>query len=278
MTPGDRRRPRIVDRSSPESTADDRAVSETVGFVLVFALITTTIAMVFTLGLGGLEDAQIAERDNNVERAFDVLHDNLRDVSRDGVPSRATEIRLAGGELRLDERTEIRFNSSGWDAAYTERTRPIVYRGAGGTEIAYENGAVFRTNGPYSGVLNEPDLVVGDASAGTGNATIVYSLVRASGGTRSVSGDRTTLVVGSMAGRDVVDRDRSPGANVTMEIDSPRADAWERHYEELAETHDGIELDPDGDGDVTVVFDLGADGEFDEFVIHQTTIGIEFSD
>ena len=44
-------------------SADDRGVSETIGFVLVFALITSTIAVTFTVGLGGLEDAQLAEPD-----------------------------------------------------------------------------------------------------------------------------------------------------------------------------------------------------------------------
>lgn len=256
-----------------ESVAsDERAVSETVGFVLVFALITTTIAVVFTVGLGGLDDAQIAERDANVERAFDVLHDNLRDVSRDGVPSRATEIRLAGGELALAERTTIRITDADGNATFTERTRPIVYRGSGDTEIVYENGAVFRTSGDVALPLNDPDLIV---DGEPGERTVVYSLVRTTGQPRVVSGDRTTLVVGSAVGREVVEPDRSAGENVTLEIDSPRADGWERYYERVADTHDGVRLDPDGDGDVTVVFELDAD---DEFLIHQTTVGVEFSD
>ena len=262
-----RRRSEIDSTDRDGVGKDERAVSETVGFVLVFALITTTIAVTFTFGLGGLQDAQEAERDANVERAFDVLHDNLRDVSRDGVPSRATEIRLAGGTLVLDERTEVRFNGSEWDASYVERTRPIVYRGAGDSAVVYENGAVFVTDGEGGVVLNEPDLLVGDDS-------VVVSLVRIGGQSRAIAGDRTVLVVGSNAGREVGDRPRSSG-NVTMEIDSPYAAVWERHYEDLAADHpERIEV-VDGEGDVTVVFDLDED---DEFLIHQTTISVEFSD
>ncbi|SNR51103.1 hypothetical protein SAMN06264855_11111 [Halorubrum vacuolatum] len=262
-------------RTDPGTTGESRAVSETLGFVLVFALVTTTIAVTFTFGLGGLEDAQLAERDTNVERAFDVMHDNLRDISRDGVPSRATEIRLAGGTLTLEERTEIRFNGTGWaeDGEYVERTRPIVYRGAGDSAVAYENGAVLVTDGDHGTVLNGPDLLVNDDG-------IIVSVIRIGGVSRSIAGDRTVLVVGSNADREVVDRPRDT-EEVTMEIDSPRASVWERHYEELAAEHSQIRLDDgdtpecEGDGDVTVCFEPGSDAEF---LIHQTTIRIEFTD
>ena len=261
------------------AASDERAVSETVGFVLVFALITTTIAVTFTVGLGGLEDAQVAERDANVERAFDVLHDNLRDVSREGVPSRATEIRIAGGELALAERTTIRIIDAEGNATVVERTRPIVYRGSGDTEIVYENGAVFRSSGDVAVPLNDPDLVI---NGDPGDRTVMYSLVRTTGQPQAVAGDRTTLVVGSTVSRELVEPDREPNENVTpenknvtLEIDSPRADGWERHYERLAAADDEVNLDPDGDGDVTVDFEL-EDG--DEFLIHRTTIDVEFSD
>jgi len=263
---GPRRRSEIDSADRDGGRDDARAVSETVGFVLVFALITTTIAVTFTVGLGGLQDAQTAERDANVERAFDVLHDNLRDVSRDGVPSRATEIRLAGGALVLEEPTEIRFESDEWNTPYVERTRPIVYRGAGDSTVVYENGAVLATDGEESVMLNDPDLLVGDDA-------YVVSLVRVSGRSRAIAGDRTVLVVGSNAGREVVDRPRSAGA-VTMEIETPHPAAWERHYESLAADDPRVDV-VDGEGDVTIVFDPDGD---DEFIVHQTTISVGFSD
>ena len=263
-----------------------RAVSETVGFVLVFALVTTVIAVTFTFGLGGLEDAQLAERDTNVERAFDVLHDNLRDISRDGVPSRATELRLAGGTLTLAERTEVRFNGTAVDEGYTEGTRPLVYRGAGDSAVVYENGAVFVTQGDRGSVLNGPDLLVDDDG-------VVVSLVRLSGSGQSIAGDRTVLVVGSNAERRVVDSPWS-GGNVTMDIDSTHADVWESYYTDLAAEygedtgagHPRVHVEEEavetcaadtggGDGDLTVCFELEPD---QEFVVHQTTIAVEFSD
>ena len=252
-------------RASTFRTAD-RGVSETVGFVLVFALITTTIAVTFTVGLGGLEDAQLAERDNNVERAFDVLHDNLNDLSRDGVPSRATELRLGGGELALEGDSEFRLNGTGFGTRVTEGGS-LTYRGAGDTRIVYENGAVFRMNGDNGVMIREPDLLVGD--------TVVYSLYGLGGPAESVSGERTVLVVGERTDRGVAADDRTAAENVTLDINSTQATVWERYYRDLAAEHDQIAVTTDGSADLTVTF---VADRYDRFVVHRTAARVEFSD
>lgn len=242
--------------------AADRGVSETVGFVLVFALITTTIAVTFTVGLGGLEDAQLAERDNNVERAFDVLHDNFNDLSRDGVPSRATELRLGGGELAFDGESEFRFGGPGISERFSQGGS-LTYHGAGDTRIVYENGAVFRMNGDNGVMIKEPDLLVGD--------TIVYSLYGLRGPTSSESGERTILVVGERTNRDVPVDNRTAGANVTLSINSTQASVWQRYYDGI----DGVTTDTSGPADLRVTF---AGESHDRFVVHRTVTRVEFSD
>ncbi|SFR50201.1 MULTISPECIES: DUF7289 family protein [Halorubrum] len=244
----------------------DRGVSETVGFVLVFALITSTIAVTFTVGLGGLEDARLAERDDNVERAFDVLHDNLNDLSQDGVPSRATELRLGGGELAFESASEFRLNGSGMEGPVTERGS-LTYRGAGDTRIVYENGAVFRMQGDNGVMIREPDLLVGE--------TIVYSLYGLSGPPQTASGERTVLVVGERTARAVAVDDRTAAANVTLTINSTQATVWERYYRDLAADHDRISVTTNGPSDLAVTF---VADRYDRFVLHRTVARVEFSD
>ena len=244
----------------------DRGVSETIGFVLVFALITSTIAVTFTVGLGGLEDAQLAERDNNVERAFDVLHDNFNDLSRDGVPSRATELRLGGGELAFDDESEFRLNGTGFESQVIEGGS-LTYHGAGDTRIVYENGAVFRMNGDNGVMIREPDLLVGE--------TVVYSLFGLDGPAEPVSGDRTVLVVGERTDREVAADDRTPADNVTLDINSTQATVWERYYRDLAAEHEGITVSPNGSADLTVTFEAD---RYDRFVVHRTAARVAFSD
>ncbi|WP_423997738.1 DUF7289 family protein [Halorubrum trapanicum] len=255
----------LLERVSAFGDAD-RGVSETVGFVLVFALITSTIAVTFTVGLGGLEDAQLAERDNNVERAFDVLHDNFNDLSRDGVPSRATELRLGGGELSFDRDSVFRVNRTGTGELFVERGS-LTYYGAGDTRIVYENGAVFRMDGDNGVMIREPDLLVGD--------TVVYSLYGLVGPSQTASGDRTVLVVGERADRTVAVDDRAADENVTLAINSTQAVVWERYYRGLAEDSDRISVSTGGSADLTVTF---VADEYDRFVLHRTVARVEFTD
>ncbi|MDZ5813061.1 hypothetical protein U4E84_17130, partial [Halorubrum sp. AD140] len=224
----------------------------------------TTIAVTFTVGLGGLEDAQLAERDTNVERAFDVLHDNFNDLSRDGVPSRATELRLGGGTLTTDANSRLAINGSAGGGLANDSTA-VVYRGAGDTEIRYEYGAVIRTDGGGSVMIREPDLLVGDRT--------VFGFVdlRPRGDT-TVGGERTVLVRATLAD------DRSvpeAGESVTLSFEGPTVDAWERYFEDRQDDRGGEVIDGiDRTGDeleVTMNADEGV-------AVHRTTVVVRFSD
>ncbi|MDZ7702032.1 MAG: hypothetical protein U5J98_08165 [Halobacteriales archaeon] len=90
-----------------------RAQTETLGFVLVFALITASIGLVYATGFTGLDNAREFEQTNNAERAFEVFADNIEDIVEWNAPSRSTEIRLADATLTIAEPIEIHLNESG---------------------------------------------------------------------------------------------------------------------------------------------------------------------
>ena len=120
---------------------DRRGVSETVGFVLVFSLVLLTVGTVLTVGYAGLQDARDAERVNNAERAFDVLANNIEDITARGAPSRGTEIRLA--EASIGPGAPVTMNISGFAAdgsrqfsTGNDTLDTIVYE-ADGTKIHY---------------------------------------------------------------------------------------------------------------------------------------------
>ncbi|MEZ3164071.1 hypothetical protein ABNG03_07985 [Halorubrum sp. RMP-47] len=249
--------------------AADRGVSETVGFVLVFALITSTIAVTFTVGLGGLEDAQLAERDNNVERAFDVLHDNLNDISRNGVPSRATEIRLGGGRLAFatDSNIQIYDQTNGPNESLAVSSTAIVYHGTGDTEIRYEHGAVIRSDGGGSVMLREPDIMFGETA-------LIGLVAIGQGATESVGGDRTVLVRTDRGGRTATEVNE----NVTIQVRGSTADAWERYFRDLQ--------NGDGAGRITDINDAQDDllkvnvtaAPNEPIVVHRTLVGTKLTD
>lgn len=224
--------------------SDDRAVSEVLGFVLTFSLITVTIAIVFTVGFGGLQDAQQAEQVNNVERAFEVLTTNIDEVHRQGAPSRSTEMRLSGGTLAYGDPVTITIDSPEINATVLE-TRPLIYRNDD-TEIVYELGGVVRTDGGHSVLLRDPPFVVGERS------TIPLLVTTEPGNQGSISGQRTVLVTSSYQRTGFVHlRTNEP---VTITLDSPRADAWERYLERAGNEH----LSISATGENTVTYEIDA--------------------
>ncbi|RAW45733.1 hypothetical protein DQW50_07470 [Halorubrum sp. 48-1-W] len=237
---------------------DGRAVSDVVGYVLVFALVTATITSVFAVGMGGLEDRRDAERIENVERAFDVLDDNLRDVARHGDPSRATEVRLSGGELSLSSTTNVTIEQvkNGTRVGnHTTRTVHAVTYTRGETTVGYDAGARFRTDGDTTLFRSTPGFV---STEGEPNRTVIPLLrTRPGDGPTAAEGDGTVQISASAG---VLRRFEYPEAGadpdaVRIRVESPRADAWERYLDEA----DGFTVDESATTDGEVVAEIDRD-------------------
>lgn len=252
---------------------DDRGVSEVIGFVLVFSLITMTIAIVFTAGLGGLQDAQQAEQVNNVERAFDVMGDNLAKVQSQQAPSRTTEVKLLDGSIGLQDETTITVRvidketgetktdeETGEKIERTVTSRPIVYSDGGSRSIVYEGGAIFRTDGESSVMLREPRHIRDEER-------IVLPVVVTDGSQTSLSGGGTVLIAGEGQSWNVDDYSDATGT-VQIEIESPRSDAWARYFDEI----DGLTEAEIGEN--RIVYEVE---DQHDLVIHRTKIGITLS-
>jgi hypothetical protein len=224
-----------------------RAVSDVVGFILVFSLITTTVGVVYVVGFQGLTDARDAERVNNAERAFDVMAHNVEDIHRDGAPGRSTEVKLADAQLSFGEETTVEWC---WDAdddgsltddcgtpssTNTETLRPVVFE-ADGAEVVYENGAVIRAQGDGAVVRREPGMLFRDA--GSTRTVVLPTVAMTQDGTRSVGGDTTVLVrtqlQAGQGGRSLLAPTPTTADSFRFTIDTApnRAEAWERYLDD----------------------------------------------
>lgn len=247
----------------------NRAQSEAIGFVLVFSVIAASTGVVYVVGFSSLDDVRTAEQLNNVERAFDVLDDNMRDVSRRGVPTRSTAINLGGGDLRVGEPTNVTVSATymgnGSEAGnLSVETRPLTYD-LDATEIAYTSGAVVRSERSSAVMISDPDWIVGD------ERTVITIFDTSLGGTRAgVGGETTVLVVAGLNSRSVASYATGPGrANVSVTVESPRADAWVPFFEER-----GFEADDGDPSDGTVTYYREG---VDEVHVQLTTASVEFS-
>ena len=203
---------------------DTRAVSEVVGYILVFSLVLGTITLVYAAGLSGLNDTRDAERITNAERAFDVLANNFQQMGRGEAPNRATEIKLAEAQLSTTDRRDVSISADGVDPAVA---RPVTIRYNPGTDtsIVYENGAVIRVDNGNAVMLEEPDFLFDD-----GNVVVRYIEPRGNG--QSIGGTSTTVLVRAerTTSEVLVNRELSTGIEIKMQTHEDRAEVWQEYY------------------------------------------------
>lgn len=198
-------------------STDDRGVTELVSYVLIFSLVIATIGTVTVLGMSTLMDRQQAEQLNNVERSFDVLADNLRDIQRHGDRSRSTEMRVLDGELRIGDPISITVGtfteSDGEFDAFTANnrtitTRTVVYQ-VDDRKVVYEAGLVYQESTDSSWVVREPPIVSTDDAV-----TIPLLQMVRGGGEQRITESSSARVVASTT---------SPSRTTTLESDEPIA-------------------------------------------------------
>jgi hypothetical protein len=232
--------------------ADDRGVTEVLGFILVFSLVLGTVALVYVGGFAELKETRVHEQDTNAERAFDVLADNLEEIGRDKAPSRATEVKLSESELRIGDTTNRRIEVTANGSTAAAQPRPIVYESSGGTQIVYEYGAVLRQDSGGTVMVRQPDYVF-DAER-----TVVRYL-EPRGGEQSTAGSKTVLVRAERShSRLLASETNASGVDVAFNVttEEGRADAWERYLEAELENIAGADAcsqDPVADADAVVV-------------------------
>lgn len=214
-----------MDRSS-------RAVTEVLGFVLVASLIFATLGVVYVAGIGGLENARGAERMQNAERAFGVLADNVDDVRAEGAPSRATEIKLSDAQISFGTTTTVTVNVTNAGAAedtlFSTSLDPIVYSPGTGSEIVYENGALFRVDRD-SAVLKRRPPGAFWADGSTAVASVQYVQTRQRGDA-SVGGETTVLVRTNHVSTEVLGSLTTPGADGATDRDGDGTEEYAVNY------------------------------------------------
>jgi hypothetical protein len=215
--------------------ADRRGVSEAVSFVLVFSLVISTVGIVYTVGYADLKGARDAEQVNNVQRAFDLLAENLDELVARSAPSRGTEIRLQGGTLSSGPPVYVNvsgdydtgIDNQSEDFSTTDvATSPIVYEAPSGTTITYAHGAIIRSEDTGG------DVFVRDPSFVLDEERFLVPLVGLRSADNDVGGRTTVLVRTQNSLSDViVDRPQTYD-EVTVNVTSPRAPAWESYLTE----------------------------------------------
>jgi len=224
---------------------DDRAVSQSIGFVLTFSIIVASVGLVSVIGYDQIETARDNEQANNAERAFLLIGQNLDEIERGRSPARRGEIDLASGNLDVlpASQSRLRVRISDLSGAPTDYDRTFSMRGlrfsTDETTVVYEGGSVIRDNKPGIVVQDGPTLVCTDDTAMVSVVTIEGEQNRQLGsGTVSMTVRKNSTSIEFPRNR--TDENSTDGrAEVAVTVDSEFDDGWQQYLSE----HDHWERD-----------------------------------
>ncbi|WP_135819976.1 DUF7289 family protein [Halostella litorea] len=218
----------------------DRGVSDMIAFVIVFSLIITSVGITYTFGYSTLTDYQENEQKRNAERAFVALSDNIGDIESTHVEARSGELRLSGGTLSVENETDVTVHSPTWNLSNGSKNS-LTNRSVGsfvyeyeGTQISYENGAVFRQDGDGRAImLSEPEYRCGESYA-----MVSVVEVQTSGGALSADG---TAQIRAESGKSsglrypenrTGTKNNATVENVSVTVESDKPEAWSDYFED----------------------------------------------
>lgn len=211
----------------------ERGQAEVLGYVLVFSLVVLTVAMVTISGEVGLAELRDSQRAANVEAGFSTLANNVDDVLRGAVPSRATELDLSGGTVSMGAPITVTVsasNETGDLFNHSRSLRPIVYETPGGTRLVYATGAVTIQDDGGVAMLREPRMLLSSDRSIVPIADTVFDSQQLQGGADLVDRESRVLVRTERRTHETVASTNAP-VTLTITVDSPRASAWESYLE-----------------------------------------------
>lgn len=128
----------------------ETGVSEVLSFSLIFALIITSIGLIYTQAYPELQEEKNIEVDRNIERSLSIVDDNFDTVASGQSPSRVTELKVGESKLAVQEDqyniTYGVYQNGNW-TNYTVQADVPTYETPTGTEYYYLNGAVVHKSG-----------------------------------------------------------------------------------------------------------------------------------
>ena len=248
---------------------NDRAVSEVVGFILVFSIVLATITIVYVGGFSGLTETRDAEQMNNAERAFDVFANNVDEMARNQAPTRATEIKLSDARLSTTSHKSVSTNATWFDGPHTAGPVGLVYDAGTDTQIVYEHGAVIRVDPGGAVMLREPDFIFDERY-------VVIRYIETRGADQTVQGSTTVLVRSERTDVRLLASESTPVSNnVTfrIETDEERAEIWKQYLD--SEIHwETDSCDIEEENEVVCEFEIDEDSSVH---ISRTRIRLQFA-
>jgi len=212
-------------------------VSEVLSFSLIFALIISTIALVYTQAYPILQEEKNIAIDTNVERSLSILDDNIDTVAEGTAPSRETELKVETSELTVNSEgynLTYSFYKNGNYTNYSISPDVIVYKTQTNARYYYFNGGIVQQQGNSVYFVEEPNTI----QSIDGNAQ--FTLLGFNNLGNEVSGGTHTVKTSGGKGQAIYMYPESSERTIqtTVIMDTPNTserDFWHNYYESKEE-------------------------------------------
>lgn len=138
----------------------ETAVSETVGFIIIFGIMLTGIGLVTLYGYPALLDAQANADIRNMERNMISIQSDVKSLAYKSVPFKESTLQISGGSLTIEnpsDHKEFRIlYSNGSEIGKFQPGSLLFTSASDDTLISLQNGAVVKRQSGGSVMLSEP--------------------------------------------------------------------------------------------------------------------------
>ena len=211
----------------------ERAVSEVIGYSLVFGIVVIAIGLIYVAGVPALQSSKDTTQFKSVEQGFLILRTDLLKVALDQSPVRTTKLGTAeGGSLSSDPsacKLSLKVFESGTECFNdTIELGNIEFASRIGS-VSCENGAVLTKYSSGSIMTSKPRMF-----NSTDQGNILFSLVKINDSFSSVGGGVARITISNPRFNESIFSTPEVYRNGTLKIkvDSEYADAWERFLED----------------------------------------------
>lgn len=212
---------------------DDRAVSEAIGFIILFSIVISGIGLVMLYGYPMLLEGQISSDERNMEQMMINVQNDIKLLTYSNVPYRDVVLNVAGGSLWVHDFSDtsqlFTITYSGY--ADTFQSGEIQYISDGGNAvITIENGAIVKRqqNGEGSTMVAEPRWFYDDDTD-----TFVIFLTRIKAADTYFLDGVGNIPMSMLDAPEVTDLS-SAGGTVTIEytkdLNDDYSKAWENYF------------------------------------------------
>ena len=218
--------------------SDDRGVSESLGYVLIFAIVLTGIAGIVFVGVTILNDAKDRNNFQNVEQGLGVVQSDLKRVAMEKAPVKTSKLHIEGGSLATNftaAKIRVEFNGN----TYQNTTGEITFQSAtsGLKTISIEDAGLWESTGPQSDLGIAPPRIFSSPT----NGAIIINVIRLNGTASAIASAGTTNIVMEYAGNRVIPIHAPAPGDVTITVSTSYPNAWARF---IQDSINGFSLSP----------------------------------